>query len=208
MPKLIWLCWLLTLLAAAVGCQKSAADHSSQTSLNQLTASQPTSTPQEAYESSTTTQPIVTQSAFKPTESYRTTVSELIDGDTIVAPIAGKDWNIRLIGIDTPEDSAREQECGGAEATAFLAMLIPPGTQILLTRDIETYDIYDRLLAYVFRASDGLFANLEMVRYGMASELSFGTNVQFLAHFKRAESEAMQNGIGVWGQCGGTDTPL
>lgn len=207
-PQLIWLCLLLTLIATAGACGKSSTSHSFQNSLNQTQTSQPSSTLQEGYEPNDTTQQNATQSAFAPEQYYSTTVSELVDGDTIVAPIAGKDWNIRLIGIDTPEASAREQECGGAEATAFLAMMIPPGTPILLTRDIETYDIYDRLLAYVFRASDGLFVNLEMAKSGMASELSFDTNGRFLAHFKRAESEAKQNGIGVWGQCGGTDTPL
>lgn len=102
----------------------------------------------------------------------------------------------------------REQECGGAEATAFLNGLIPPGSEILLTRGQEAYDIYDRLLAYVFRASDGLLVNLAMAEYGMASELSFGINTHFLPQFRRAENAAKRQGIGVWGQCGGTDTPL
>lgn len=143
-----------------------------------------------------------------PSQSYATTVSEVVDGDTITAQVAGKSQRIRLIGIDTPEDSVRERECGGAEATAFLGELIPPGTEILLTRGQEAYDIYDRLLAYVFRASDGLLVNLAMAEYGMASELSFGINTHFLPQFRRAENTAKRNGLGVWGQCGGTDTPL
>lgn len=143
-----------------------------------------------------------------PSQSYATTVSEVVDGDTITARVAGQSHRIRLIGIDTPEDSVRERECGGAEATAFLNELIPPGSEILLTRGQEAYDIYDRLLAYVFRASDGLLVNLAMAEYGMASELSFGINTHFLPQFRRAESMAKRNGLGVWGQCGGTDTPL
>ena len=151
---------------------------------------------------------IATPSELAPEHYYSTQVAEVVDGDTIVAEVAGQSWHIRLIGIDTPEDSSRERECGGAEATAFLRQLIPPGTDINLTRGDETYDIYDRLLAYVFRGSDGLFVNLALAKYGWASEFSFDQNLQYAQHFKQAETTARDNGLGVWGQCGGTDTPL
>jgi len=204
----LWLIASALVLAAATAasaCSQPAHINNSQTQQDNTQQGGPIAAVSTIHPA---TQEIFTQAAFAPEDSYSTTVSKVLDGDTIVAPIDGKEWNIRLIGIDTPEASTREQECGGAEATAFLGELIPPRTQILLTRDEEAYDIYDRLLAYVFRASDNLFVNLAMAKYGMASELSFDLNTQFLPHFKRAESEARQNQLGVWGQCGGTDTPL
>ena len=151
-----------------------------------------------------------TDLAFVPQHSYATTVSSVIDGDTIRAIIDGKQTNIRLIGIDTPESSTstRPEECGGAEATNFLHNILPPGTPILLTRDQELLDPYDRLLAYVHRQSNGLFVNLAMAKYGMASELSFPPNTRYKSHIQKAVATARRAGIGVWGLCGTTDREL
>ena len=81
--------------------------------------------------------------------------------------IAGRDEPVRLIGIDTPETRrpahARSQ-CFGPEASAARRELLPPGTVVRLERDVEARDRYDRLLAYVFRAADGLFVNLVLAR--------------------------------------------
>ncbi len=151
-----------------------------------------------------------TDPAFVPQHSYATTVSSVIDGDTIRAIIDGKQTSIRLIGIDTPESSTstRPEECGGAEATNFLHNILPPGTPILLTRDQELLDLYDRLLAYVHRADDGLFVNLALAKYGMASELSFPPNTRHTSHIQKAVTAARNSAIGVWGLCGTTDREL
>ena len=92
-----------------------------------------------------------TDPAFVPERSYATSVITVIDGDTITAMVDGKQMSIRLIGIDTPESSTstRPEECGGEEASQFLRSTLPRGTPILLTRDQELLDPYDRLLAYV-----------------------------------------------------------
>ncbi|HZA88326.1 MAG TPA: hypothetical protein VE466_15760, partial [Acidimicrobiales bacterium] len=57
------------------------------------------------------------------------TVVRIVDGDTVVVDLAGHDENVRLIGIDTPESVAvdRPDECYGAEASANLSALVPPG---------------------------------------------------------------------------------
>ena len=148
-----------------------------------------------------------TDTAFVPEQSYPTSVTAVIDGDTITAMVDGKKMSIRLIGIDTPESStsARPEECGGEEASQFLRSILPRGTPILLTRDKELLDPYDRLLAYVFRKSDGLFVNLAIAKYGMASELSFPPNTRYATHIRKAVTAARTSGAGVWGLCGSTD---
>ena len=194
-------------VALLPACARSAATGNSTSSSLNPTELEPNAAAQTALPPQQ--QPsITTPPELVPEHYYSTQVAEVVDGDTIVAEVAGQSWHIRLIGIDTPEDSSRERECGGAEATAFLRQLIPPGTEINLTRGDETYDIYDRLLAYVFRGSDGLFVNLALAKYGWASEFSFDQNLQYAQHFKQAETTARDNALGVWGQCGGTDTPL
>ena len=147
-----------------------------------------------------------TDPAFVPKRSYATSITTVIDGDTITAMIDGKPMSIRLIGIDTPESStsARPEECGGEEATQFLRRILPQGTPILLTRDQELLDPYDRLLAYVFRKNDGLFVNLAIAKYGMADELSFPPNTRHAAHIRKAVTAARTSGAGVWSLCSST----
>lgn len=151
-----------------------------------------------------------TDPAFVPKHSYATSVKSVIDGDTITTMVDGKHMSIRLIGIDTPESSTstRPEECGGEEASQFLRNILPEGTPILLTRDQELLDPYDRLLAYVFRESDGLFVNLAIAKYGMASELSFPPNTRYASHIRKAVTAARTSGAGVWSLCGSTDLEL
>ena len=151
-----------------------------------------------------------TDPAFVPKRSYATSVANVIDGDTITAMIDGKQMSIRLIGIDTPESSTstRPEECGGEEASQFLRSTLPQGTPILLTRDQELLDPYDRLLAYVFRKSDGLFVNLAIAKYGMAEELSFPPNTSHASHIRKAVTAARNTNAGVWSLCGSTDLEL
>jgi micrococcal nuclease len=79
------------------------------------------------------------------------TVVTVIDGDTLDVRIAGRRERVRLIGIDTPETvhPTKPVECFGPEASARAAELLPVGSVVLLRRDVEARDRYDRLLAYV-----------------------------------------------------------
>jgi micrococcal nuclease len=76
------------------------------------------------------------------------TVVRVIDGDTVVVHIDGKDEHVRLIGIDTPEtvDPDKPVMCYGAEASGETKSLLPAGTVVRLVRDIEARDAYGRLL--------------------------------------------------------------
>src|SRR5687768_4909974 len=86
---------------------------------------------------------------------------EVVDGDTIDVEIGGRDERVRLIGVDTPESVRPDSpvECFGPEAASFTTSLLPTGTALHLERDPEARDDYGRLLAYVYRAEDGLFVN-------------------------------------------------
>ncbi len=138
------------------------------------------------------------------------TVKQVTDGDTIVAKIGSHTEPVRLIGIDTPESVARYRpvECYGAEASTYLEHLLPPGTRITLVGDVESRDMYDRLLGYVFRSDDNLFINLELVSSGYAATLNFPPNDHYADVFAQAESRAVADRLGLWGACGGPDVPL
>jgi len=130
-------------------------------------------------------------------------VKRVVDGDTIVVHVGGRDERVRLIGIDTPEtvDPRKPVQCFGKEASAHTKELLPPGTAVRLERDVEPRDRYDRLLAYVYRTSDGLFVNLELARDGYAQQLTIPPNVAYVDQIRSAVAEARRAGRGLWSSC-------
>lgn len=131
------------------------------------------------------------------------TVVRIVDGDTLVADTGGVEERVRLIGIDTPEsvDASRPVMCFGDEASRALADLLPGGTPVLLVRDTEPRDRYGRLLAYVYRAADGRFVNLDLVRAGYADAYPYPPNEHHSAELRRAAAAARAEGAGAWSAC-------
>jgi micrococcal nuclease len=138
------------------------------------------------------------------------TVVHPVDGDTVVVRIGGAEESVRLIGIDTPESVAQDRpvECFGPEAKARTAELLPKGTEVLLERDVEARDKFDRLLAYVIRADDGELVNLTLVEEGYAESFPYAPNLAHQGDFDRAEQVARADRLGLWSACGGTDVPI
>jgi micrococcal nuclease len=134
------------------------------------------------------------------------TVTKVVDGDTIDVDSRGDDLRIRMIGFNTPEsvDPRRPVECFGKEASKHLASLIPVGTPVRVERDAEEHDRYGRTLAYVYRASDGLFLNLQMVVDGYAHALTIPPNDTFATLFVAAERAARAASLGLWAACPAT----
>ena len=126
-----------------------------------------------------------------------------VDGDTVDVDVGdGRVERIRLLGIDTPEtvDPDRPVECGGPEASALLAELLPAGTVVRLERDTEARDRYGRLLAYVF-LDDGTFVNEAIAGAGAAELLSIPPNGAYDERLAAAEAAARAAGAGIWGAC-------
>ena len=137
-------------------------------------------------------------------------LDHVVDGDTIdVITTDGREERVRLTGIDTPEVAhgassgrpATPGECFGDEATEFVRDLLPVGTELRLERDVVGRDDYGRLLAYVYRTSDGLFVNDEIVRRGYAQPLTIPPNVTFSEQFVGAAREAEADDLGLWSGC-------
>jgi micrococcal nuclease len=132
------------------------------------------------------------------------TVDRVVDGDTIrIVAAGGRSERVRLIGIDTPEtkDPRRPVQCFGKEASAFTAKLLPRSTRVRLVRDVEGRDRYGRLLAYVYRARDGLFVNLALAEGGYARALTIPPNVAHVDEFLTAVRTAREQSRGLWGRC-------
>ena len=138
------------------------------------------------------------------------TIVRVIDGDTIVVTFGDSEESVRLIGIDTPETKhpTAPVECFGPEAAEHTSELLPPGEEVRLERDAEQRDRYGRLLAYVYRRSDGLFVNLELVADGFAEPAAYPPNVAHSADMSTAASSARAAGVGMWKACSGADPPI
>jgi micrococcal nuclease len=145
-----------------------------------------------------------------PGAAGRATVVRVVDGDTLVVDIGGTRLPVRLIGIDTPETVApgRPVECYGAEASQHLKQLTPAGTRLRLVRDVEARDVYDRLLAYVYRSDDDVFVNRAQVEGGFAVAKDYPPNTAHRTELHQVEAAARAGGAGLWGACGSADVAI
>ena len=132
----------------------------------------------------------------------RAHVRRVVDGDTIVVVLEGRRERVRLIGIDTPETVKPNTpiQCYGPEASAA-AKGILQGEDVTLVYDRERRDRFGRTLAYVYRARDGLFVDLDLVTRGFARALSIAPDTAHASEFQAAEREARAAGRGLWGAC-------
>jgi micrococcal nuclease len=131
-------------------------------------------------------------------------VARVVDGDTIRVALPSGEEAVRYIGIDTPESvkPGSPVECFARRASAFNERLVA-GERVRLVRDVEERDRYGRLLAYVYRARDGLFVNAELVRRGYATVATFPPNVAHERDFRRLARRARMSGRGLWSECEG-----
>jgi len=136
-------------------------------------------------------------------------VKRVVDGDTILLESGER---VRLIGIDTPEihesekldrDVERSKEDKsvikelGMRSYEFTKKLVE-GKNVSLEFDVEKYDKYGRVLAYVFLKKDGKFVNAEIVEQGYASLLTIAPNVKYADLFQRLYHQARENKRGLW----------
>jgi micrococcal nuclease len=135
-----------------------------------------------------------------PTETAK--VVRIVDGDTIVVALGGRNLKLRYIGMDTPEDVDPNSpvEPMSREAAAANAALVA-GKTVVLEKDVSETDQYGRLLRYVW-LHDGAtwtLVNLELVRLGLASAATYPPDVKYVDLFTSAESSARSSFVGLWG---------
>jgi len=146
----------------------------------------------------------------------KTTVTRVIDGDTIQALYGGMEKRIRLIGIDTPESrvnrKAKKDKYAnmsehdikaiiemGKKAKAYVNGLIKRGDSITIELGVQEMDKYGRLLGYVY-LSNGKMLNEEIVKAGYAVIMTIPPNVKYKDRFLIAYQEAKEDKRGLWGE--------
>jgi len=92
------------------------------------------------------------------------TLLDVIDGDSIRVVIQGSIFEVRYIGIDTPEYNSNQRQAAVEAAEENKKIL--SNSLVYLFKDQSETDKYGRLLRYVI--SNDKFINLELVRSGHA----------------------------------------
>ena len=138
------------------------------------------------------------------------TVVEVIDGDTVTINIGSRAERVRLLGIDAPETvhPTVPEQCFGAEASAALRTLLPPGTEVAIERDEQARDHFGRLLLYLFLPAESIAVNVWMVENGYADVSLYEPNVYYRSQLAGAKRSALQAKQGLWSVCDGPDQPV
>lgn len=141
-----------------------------------------------------------------PESAVQCTVKRVVDGDTYLVDIGGKETKLRLIGVDTPESVADDEylEKSGKENTDFgkdvsniMKSKLPEGTTLFVVTDVQEMDKYGRMLGYVY-FEDGQLIQDYLLSNGYARVMTVQPNVALVDHFVALEQKAMEEGKGIW----------
>ncbi len=125
-------------------------------------------------------------------------VVNVIDGDTIVINVDGKNTKIRMIGIDTPESvhSDESKNCEFGKTASDYTKNLLTNKRISLEYDTDKYDQYGRVLAYVYLGET--MVNYDLVFNGYAVAKKYEPNTKYADTFTQAQIEAEKSKVGMW----------
>jgi micrococcal nuclease len=130
-------------------------------------------------------------------------VVKVTDGDTIKVSISGRRFDIRLIGINTPETvhPTKPIECFGPESSDFAKELLG-GSSVYLEYDKTQapFDRWDRVIAHVWTEDKELYAS-EAIANGFGVEYTYDADYKYKDIYLQDQSKAEKSSIGLWGSC-------
>ncbi|WP_267643782.1 thermonuclease family protein [Haloarchaeobius amylolyticus] len=157
-------------------------------------------------------------------EGTTATVTRVVDGDTLeIRYQNGTEDTVRLLGVDTPEvhkgvepeeypgipDSLAGRDWlrnWGENASTFVKDRLAGETvRVVVDPESDVRGYYGRLLAYVYYdGPDGeeTMLNEELLRRGLARV--YDSSFSKKEHFYELQTEASEQGVGVWGFGGGS----
>ncbi|NPB07089.1 MAG: thermonuclease family protein [Aquificae bacterium] len=169
----------------------------------------------ETYAQTKTQSAKPTTLSIKPNSKIKCVVVRVYDGDTFKCRTKdGQELKVRLIGVDTPESSKnlkayRDAERSGMDvekivelgkkAKEFTKKLLPKGTEVILETDVQPFDKYGRVLAYVW-LPDGRMLNEVLVREGYATVYTIPPNVKYVERLREAQRYAIEHNKGLWAE--------
>lgn len=127
-------------------------------------------------------------------------VARVIDGDTFVL---SDSQHVRMLGIDTPELAHLNYPAElYSDSAKFLTAKLIDGKIIKLTFDGKSFDIFGRLLAYVWltdiNGKDSVFVQAELLKKGYARISHYPKGMRYYEIFYNLRRTAMKNNLGIW----------
>ncbi len=136
----------------------------------------------------------------------------VIDGDTIKVSLEGEEVSVRLIGIDTPESVHSDESKNtqyGTYASDYTKTLLSDVNTVWLQFDEEMFDVYERVLAYVWLTDYADVTNVANIKTNMVNAIvldagyainkEYQPNVMYAEVFESIRQEAENNKVGLWG---------
>ena len=96
--------------------------------------------------------------------------------------------------METKHPTRGKEPCGPAASAANRRLV--EGKTVRLALDVQPWDRYQRLLAYVYVGA--LMVNAELVRQGSAQVATCPPNVRYADHFRQLQRDARPAGVGCW----------
>ncbi len=125
------------------------------------------------------------------------------DGASLVVDVGGKRTTVRMIGVapisvasdkDVLKQVSQERARSLPSTKTLLAVLLKgESVYIVYDQQVEQQDKQGKLVAYVYRAPDGLSINEELIRCGFAAadtSYNFDERATFEAYQKKAQTQA------------------
>ncbi|MEW5843771.1 MAG: thermonuclease family protein [Bacteroidota bacterium] len=127
-------------------------------------------------------------------------VSRVIDGDTFVL---SDSQHVRMLGVNCPEIARQNKpaESFSKEASDKTKSLVAHKT-VKLTFDGKAFDIFGRLLAYVWltdsKGKDSVFIQAELLKNGLARISYYTKEKRYYSLFYNLKSIARKKKLGIW----------
>ncbi len=133
-------------------------------------------------------------------------VIRVVDGDTAVFSMGGRQEKVRFIGVDTP-GSTTQHEPYGEEASNYTKRVLGQGRTVYLETDAELRDRYGRMLAYVWLEAptdrnDASMRekqlNARLLLHGYAQQMTIQPNSRYADFYTVYAREAREQNRGLW----------
>ena len=137
-------------------------------------------------------------------------VVKVVDGDTIHVKIGSSIYNVRMVGVDTPETvhPKKPVQFYGKEASNYTKSQLT-GKKVYLQKDVTDRDKYGRILRYVWLSRPSSnepskqdvinkMYNAQLVKNGYAHAYSYPPDVKYIPIFRELEANARNKNLGLW----------
>lgn len=120
----------------------------------------------------------------------------VVDGDTLILRVEGKQESVRIVGINAPE--VKTHACYADLATRRLKELTSSGAITVRAKLDGNRDVFGRLLRYVYVNDEDV--GLRLVAEGLALSYEKYPHPE-LAVYEAQEAQAHAQRVGLWGTC-------